>query len=345
MNFNNENESLLEKWLEDQSFINWARQRNDVDSAYWEHYFNQHPEHWKLAKAAKRQILGISFQPIPTDSTRAVSSLNTLLSQINDKSESTVQPDTYPVIRRMRPLLAAASIAGILLLSGITYFQFYYDAETTLATKYGEILETQLPDGSTVILNSNSTLSYHTQQPRKVRLTGEAFFKVEKKPATREKFQVITPDLKVVVLGTAFNVNSRNDQTKIFLEEGKVNLEIENDEKETVQMQAGDLITYSKKHNQLKEKREKVSVLENTSWKEGTLIFNEKPLSKALYEIEDIYGIQFVYQSEKIKNEIISGGVPTSNLKVTLQILQEVYGINMKVEGNRYFISGKEEQE
>ena len=74
--------------------------------------------------------------------------------------------------------------------------------------------EILLPDGSAVTLNANSKLQYYTHSARKVWLEGEAFFEVKKIPETAEPFQVVTNDLTITVLGTTFNVNSRNEQTK-----------------------------------------------------------------------------------------------------------------------------------
>lgn len=230
-----------------------------------------------------------------------------------------------------------------MLVSGLVYYQFFYHTEILLATTYGQQLETQLPDGSKVTLNANSSLKYHSRDPRKVWLQGEAFFEVKKKPKTGADFQVITEDLTVNVLGTSFNVNTRNDKTKVFLEEGKVRLKVDNPAKDLIEMDPGDLITYSKKQNKLKENRKNASALENTYWKEGTLMFNNTPLPQALYEIEDIYGIQFVLQSEELNKEAISGGVPIKDLDVTLQSLREVYGIRIRSEGKRYFIDKEAE--
>ena len=87
----------------------------------------------------------------------------------------------------------------------------------------------KLPDGSLVQLNANSTLSFDTQwdasADRCVWLNGEAFFEVEKKPETKQKFKVITADLTVEVLGTEFNINSHHQQTRVFLQEGEDKIE------------------------------------------------------------------------------------------------------------------------
>lgn len=343
MNLNEEEKILLEQWLDDPSFINWALQRDQEDASKWEHYFNDHPHHWELAKEGKALALGFPFKDIPCDPEAGQQALGQLMDKLEEKSSAQIQPLQAKKVKLWRSWQLVASIAAIMLISGLVYLQVFYHTEVLLATTYGQQLETQLPDGSQVILNANSSLRYHTQNPRKVWLEGEAFFEIQKKPKTKAKFQVVTQDLTVTVLGTAFNVNSRNDQTKVFLEEGKVKLKADNPTTDVIEMDPGDLVAYSKKKNNPIDIIKNASALENATWKGGTLIFNDTPLPQALYEIEDIYGIQFILQTEEVKEEIISGGVPIKDLDVTLQTLREVYGIRIRPEGKRYFIGEKSE--
>ena len=338
MHLNEEDKGLLEQWLEDPSFINWALHKDEADASKWEYHFNDHPHHWELAKEGRALLLGIPFKDIRPDPFSGQEALSSLMNRLEDRSGKGMAAPRTQKISLGRSRLLVASIAIFMFVSGFFYYQFFFHSEITLFTKYGQQLETYLPDGSKVTLNANSSLRYHSKDPRKVWLEGEAFFEVKKMPKRGEDFQVLTQDLTVNVLGTSFNVNTRNDKTKVFLEEGKVRLKVYNSAKDLIEMDPGDLIAYSKKHNKLKENRKNASVLENAYWKEGTLIFNDTPLADALYEIEDIYGIQFVLQSEELQNETISGGVPIKDLNITLQSLLEVYGIKIRSEGKRYFI-------
>lgn len=340
---------LIEQWLDDPSFTNWAKQSDDIDIAKWEAYLNTHPEKWELAKIGKDIALGISFKPISSDKSRANKSLSTLLSKI--EKEEVINPTQKQhqapkghSFRMHRRLTIAASLAFLVMVSGYySYIQFFQNTEIHETTGYGVQKEIVLPEGSLVTLNANSSLTYQKNNPRNIHLVGEAFFEVEKIIETNEKFRVHTQDMVISVLGTSFNVNARNDQTKVFLEEGIVELVIEDDAKEIIKMNPGDVISYSKKELKVKENRQNVSILENASWKDGALIFNNTPLIDALYDIEDIYGIQFVIESENLRTEEITGGVPIKDLTVTLETLHEVYDIQIKSEGQRYFISRLEE--
>jgi len=340
MDLKDEDIKIIGQWLEDETFINWAKRSNEQDVAKWEQYFNLHPDHWELGKAGRSLVVGIPFKKIPADEGQGEKALNELMKRLDTETRPESKIRT---LSRRRNWLAVASVALVLLASGFIYFQFFHNPQVIITTEYGEQLEHSLPDGSIVTLNANSSIKYFTRSPRSVWMEGEAFFEVKKMVETHEKFNVWTADLSVTVLGTSFNVNTRNDQTQVFLEEGKVRLELEEMQSEAIEMNPGDLIAYSKKQKKLKEKRKNASALENASWKEGSLIFKDTPLPEALFKIEDIYGIQFVVQSENLKDEIISGGVPIKNLEVTLVTLSEVYGIEIRKEGNRYFLNKREE--
>ena len=92
-----------------------------------------------------------------------------------------------------------------------------------------------LPDGSTVELNSGTTLRYLRNfgawpwaeaDRRRVRLQGEAFFKVAHEDLP---FTVETYDARVDVLGTQFNVRSRKEDgasTEVVLADGRVRLSL-----------------------------------------------------------------------------------------------------------------------
>jgi transmembrane sensor len=342
MTFNDHEKEILSQWLEDPTFINWAKKRSPQDMAKWEQYFNLNPQYWELGKVGRELAIGIPFSEIPTNERKREEALNRLINRLEGPIKSDHPVSTMERFTGSRFRLAAATIALALLASGILYFQFFYNPQVILATDFGEQLEHVLPDGSQVTLNANSTLKYYTLTPRSVRLEGEAYFEIKKLVQTNEKFNVWTTDLAVTVLGTSFNVNTRNNRTQVYLEEGKVSLALEEKASEIIELEPGDVIAYSKKNKMLSEKKKNVSALENASWKEGSLIFKDTPLAKALSDIEDIYGIQFVYQQKDVAGEVISGGVPIKNLEVTLVTLSEVYGIKIEKKGNRYELNEAE---
>ena len=79
-----------------------------------------------------------------------------------------------------------------------------------------------LPDGSIVYLNHNSSIEYEQGLPnRTVEMSGEAFFDVVESDVP---FIVRTPHGEVKVLGTEFNVRAQTDELEVEVEEGVVEL-------------------------------------------------------------------------------------------------------------------------
>lgn len=118
----------------------------------------------------------------------------------------------------LKPVLR---IAAILVLVAGAYFIFFSNRSTTVTALVAERKEVNLPDQSEVMLNAASAITYSGsswKEKRVVELTGEAFFKVAK----GSRFDVKTTEGVVTVLGTQFNVKSRDNYFEVICYEGSV---------------------------------------------------------------------------------------------------------------------------
>jgi hypothetical protein len=124
------------------------------------------------------------------------------------------------------------------------------DQTMQYTTAGGEQQKITLPDGSEVYLNENSSLAFAKNWKagveRKVRLEGEAYFKVEEKlyEGSKTKFTVATNDVKVEVVGTEFTVKELVQETQVFLQSGKIMLDIP-DLNETIAMRPNEMVQYN----------------------------------------------------------------------------------------------------
>lgn len=85
----------------------------------------------------------------------------------------------------------------------------------------------ELPDGSVVYLNQNSSVRYKRSfESRSIELDGEALFDVKQGEAM--PFTVVTKMGVIKVMGTLFNVNSRSDEIRVEVERGEVELNTNN---------------------------------------------------------------------------------------------------------------------
>jgi ferric-dicitrate binding protein FerR (iron transport regulator) len=163
-----------------------------------------------------------------------------------------------------------------------------------ISSQRGEHVTIELPDGSTASLNAQSEISYRPLLwfvKRVVRLDGEAFFSVEK----GSRFTVKSDNGSVTVLGTKFNVKSRDDIFEVSCLTGKVAVKSEMDEtlKEDVLIEGGEGVSFSGNDAM---KRVSGETNENsTSWMDYNFVFTGAPLNQVLGEISRQYDIDIAY--------------------------------------------------
>jgi len=324
----------IEDLIKDPSFFNWVNKNNNNDIVFWENWIKENPQHQQLVNDAKDIILGVQFSPtiLPQEK------VNSELTKLNNRITNTQSTKQTSIFSKKKFWMRAA--ASIIFLIGAAAFLFWINQPQPILhqTAFGEKLELKLSDGTQVALNANSSMKYFKENPREVWLDGEAFFKVEKKSQTKEKFLVRTNDLTVEVLGTAFNVHTRKEKTEVILEEGKVNLQLENGEEK--EMEPGDLISFSAKTNQILENKKAIESKKHTSWKDGNLLFENISLGEAMEEIAEVYGVEIKFSNKEISKKRIHIGVPTTNLDICIKAME--ISCKIKIEQNDNLLIIKE---
>ncbi|UAM98073.1 FecR family protein [Polaribacter litorisediminis] len=321
----------IDDFLEDVSFHNWVLQKNATDVHFWEFWIANNPEKRELVNKAKALVLGVSFKKDFVSKEKVAFEWKKLESTI--KAQNTISKRK---VRFLKPLTVAASILLVVTLG--FYFKNSF-SKITHRTHFGEILNIKLQDGSDVTLNSNSSLSYYKNESRKVWLSGEAFFEVDKKLETNAKFLVLTNDLTVEVYGTSFNVNSKNKKTAVFLEEGKIWLKLKNgtDKK----MIPGNFITYSSEKKEILEDKNIFNATIKTSWKDGSLLFDNLSLIEAMKKIEESYGFSIIFKDDETKKINITGAVPTTNIDICIKAIEKSVDVVIEKKDNSLIISKK----
>ena len=175
-------------------------------------------------------------------------------------------------------------------------------------------------DGSEVILNSKSEITYKSKQWKKNRelfLKGEAYFKVKK----GSKFTVNTNNGSVRVLGTQFNVNSKKDYFEVVCFEGKVS--VSTTDKDAMVLKPNQNIR--KINGNPIEKW--ITKVEKPSWMYGESTFRSVPVRYVITALEEHYNVKI--DDSKIDDSVIySGSFTHGNLKTALKTVFET--LNMK---------------
>lgn len=257
-------------------------------------------------------------------------------------------------ILRLGKWVAAASV---LLLTVVFIGNFQTKSpDMVFHTNYGEIENIVLEDGTEVVLNANSTLKWNTSwkenNARVVELKGEAFFKVthidkENLPVDRGEaipFTVVTNDLEVKVLGTSFNVFNRRGGTDVFLEEGLVELELNNDLtdlkdvvttgegqtslQKSMLMKPGELVSFSAERKILN--KENIDSNSPSVWKDGTLTFDNVEVGQVLIDLQDVYGKTFVVEDSTILMTEVSFGIPYKDWSTVKNLMELTLDIEIE---------------
>ncbi len=320
----------IEDFINDSSFANWVNKKQMVDVEFWNQWLLDNPNKKQLAYDARDIVIGVKFNKKFISEEKTMKAWDDFEKQLN-ASKTVRRIPFYKNIKNQR-------VAATILLFVIISTFYFINTPTTVVhkTTYGEILDIKLPDGTKVKLNSNSALSYKNDNVREVILEGEAFFNVEKKPATNAEFFVTTNDLKVEVYGTAFNVNNRNTNTQVFLEEGRVELRLNNGLQK--KMIPGDLISYSSRTNKIIEEKRVLRPELQISWKNGSLIFDRSTLEYAMSKIEDTYGVSTVFEDDTIKKTLITGAIPTHNLEICIKTIEKSAQVTIVNRNNKLYI-------
>lgn len=240
----------------------------------------------------------------------------------------------------IRPLIykVAASLT-ILLAASLWWFNSSNDLYE-IQTGYGERRTITLPDNSQVILNGNSALKYSCNwdatSPREVWLEGEGFFSVTH-TASNQKFIVHgSGELNVEVLGTKFNMKTRNEASEVMLTEGKVRLAMgeEHDAKELF-LKPGDLATV--KNNDLSTRS--VKHHNYTSWVNNKLVFDRTPLRELAATLQDTYGLTVTFEDRALEERELSGEISSATADDILYAIAETFDLNVERKGDAVTIS------
>jgi len=191
---------------------------------------------------------------------------------------------------RSYALYYAAAII-ILLITPMVYTR-------NISAQRGEHLAYTLPDGSEVTINAQSELSYRPllwYVSRGVKMEGEILFKVKK----GSDFTVKSSNGKVRVLGTTFNVISRDSRYEVTCIEGRVEVSAKTGEAERkrVIISGGEGVELMENEGLMNLPADEV--VSSISWIRNNFYFTAVPLRVVLDEIARQYNVEVTLGTEE----------------------------------------------
>lgn len=260
--------------------------------------------------------------------------------QISTQKDAKIISLIQPKKKKWSLVQVAAAIAAVFVIGiGVLYL---FNPQNNELVAENIIIESNLPDGSLISLNTHSELEYSrkfNKKTRKVKLKGEAFFKVEHNP--EKPFIIDAGKLKIEVIGTSFNVNAKSPEgdVEVIVETGIVSIYTEEDKSDSVILYAGDKAFFNNKKKDIKKKvNEDVNYL---AWKTKKLVFEKEELQNIVNTLNKTYDAHIEIKSPLIKKCTLTNTFEDQSIESILTVLEATLDLQIKKKGKGYEISGE----
>ncbi|SDL66473.1 FecR family protein [Pedobacter sp. ok626] len=206
----------------------------------------------------------------------------------------------------------------------------------SLSTPKGGMYKVVLPDGSTVMLNSSSTLTFPTafkNDNRTVKLSGEGYFEIVKNP--EQPFYVEAKGVNIRVYGTGFNVMAYPDEqyVKTTLVHGSVRV---GNESVMSMLVPGQQAVMDAKDSKIQINRP--SLEEVLAWKNWEFRFEGADITAILRQISRWYDVDVIYKGA-VSDHQFYGVIPKkSNANELLEVLEETKQVHFEIEGRKIIV-------
>ena len=240
---------------------------------------------------------------------------------------------TIPLIKR---IMAVAAVFILILGGGWWYLSGRF-SQSLYQTSLNEQKKISLPDGSTVLLKSQSSLqiegSFNKASRTLVLANGEAYFEVihqEKLP-----FIVEMDDARIMDMGTSFTVKKTIDSIKVIVYSGKVSF-IKKETGETREIAAGSSLCFNiKGHN-----FEKIRLM-SPDVSNSYLKFENTPLSEVIAVLEKVSGNKIVLNDTGISQKRLTAHLGSETFENSLNVICSSLNLEYSKKNGTYILTKK----
>lgn len=225
-----------------------------------------------------------------------------------------------------------------------------------IATQYGKRVKATLPDGSVVFINAGSRLSYTIGAKREVSLSGEAYFDVKHDNA--HPFIVHAGSLRIVVLGTAFDVKAYKDDKCIetTLIRGRVSVIDEAKPGKPIVLLPNEKLTVSTENVLVKKLKvaakqqtaDSAAVLPavnaqvqmpdsgivETGWVNNRLNFKKEKFDDLARQLERWYNVKIIFDNDRYSDKKLTGTFAGQDIDEVMRALQYTQPFHYEMNSN-----------
>jgi transmembrane sensor len=328
----------VEAFLLDEDFLSWLKTPSEEKNSFWAGFLKEYPQKRKDLETAKALAGQLHFSPDKP----AAGSADRVWKQIVEGAA----PGKSKVVPFSKKLWWAAA-ALFVLIAGSVWLLNERDY-VTVQTAFGQVEYIELPDGSKVVLNANSTLKYKkewsSRQAREVWIDGKGFFDVVHKNKTgtpvqpSERFIVHLKNTNVEVLGTTFMVTTRRNVEQVVLQTGSVKVTKKGADS-SIYLVPGEMAQYNLEKNSLYKEKGNAAVF--SIEREPRFKLDNTPLTEVVKLIEDTYGYQVAVTDPHLLERKLSGTLSSQNEAVLFKALETMLDVKITLSGDTVTISPK----
>jgi len=206
-------------------------------------------------------------------------------------------------------------------------------------TAHSNIQVFTLPDSSTITLNQKSSMKWNdafNKSERGVIMNGEAFFDIAHN--SQKPFVITIDQLKIKVLGTAFNVfeDEALNRVVVSVTRGKV---LMMNGQVSLAVKAGMRGIYNKLNDTFL--LETLSDTNDLAYATHLITFSEASFADVVKQLDKAYGITCIFDEKDFTNCRLTSSWSGKSLPFVLNLISEALNVEYKQEGNRVYFYGK----
>ena len=265
----------------------------------------------------------------PVDVDKAWTRLETRINEASASTGGRVVP-----ISAKRPILrwlaAAAVLTGLFL--GVRSW-FNQRPEEFMASN--EHVRTVLQDNSSVVLSPGSRVNVRMKDERHIDLNGEAYFEVQRDE--ERPFVVEAGDVRVTVLGTAFEVSAFDTSSSVLVRvrHGKVRVVAEGD---SVILEAGGYARFNKTAHLL----ERLAAPPAEVFGDRIIQFNEAPMTAVVEQLQTLFNVKVELAHDGLKGCTLTATFEDEPVDYILRVIADTYRLTLTQGApGTYLLDGK----
>ncbi|MBJ2124244.1 FecR family protein [Flavobacterium sp. IB48] len=357
----------IEDFLADESFQLWILSK--VDEQAWEEWTLENLQRAKLVEDARLVLLAMRVPESKLSSNEVHEALQETWRKIEHREELSQQSSKIKKLKIRRYWISGVAAAILIGIFSTWFFRSEITANDNVVT-YNELVQDNneglveqtnnseksqiitLSDGSSVLLQPNSKLSYpkiFTGNERKVYLSGEGFFEISKNP--KKPFFVYANEIVTRVVGTSFRIKAYPDQqnVEVLVRTGKVKVKsndlVRTTENKEIVLLPNQALRFARKElvfNKITNITEDPILVNSVrNIEQLSFEFTDIPVAQILETIEQAYLVDIDFPHEKLKDCRLTTSLSDQPLAEKLKIICKSIGndTNYEMNGNQIVIT------